>query len=163
MTVDDRPFRPCVGIVLLNAQGQVFVGARNDISGDHWQMPQGGIDEGEEPRDAAFREMEEEIGTRNAEIVAEHPDWVHYRLPTELAQTAWKGRYQGQIQRWFAFRFLGSDDEINIATEHPEFRDWKWANLQNIAAQTIEFKRNAYEEIRDAFHEVAEGIKREAL
>ena len=163
MTEDDRPFRPCVGIVLLNGQGQVFVGARNDIPGDHWQMPQGGIDEGEEPRDAAFREMEEEIGTRNAEIVAEHPDWVHYRLPPKLAQTAWKGRYQGQMQRWFAFRFLGGDDEINIATKHPEFRDWKWVDIQNIAAQTIEFKRNAYEEIRDAFHEVAEEIKRKAL
>jgi putative (di)nucleoside polyphosphate hydrolase len=159
MTENNRPFRPCVGILLLNAQGKVFVGARNDISGDHWQMPQGGIDEGEEPREAAFREMEEEIGTKNAEVVAEHPDWVYYRLPPELAQTAWKGQYQGQMQRWFAFRFLGSDDEINIATEHPEFRDWKWVDLENIPAQTVEFKRSAYEEIRDGFREVTERLK----
>jgi putative (di)nucleoside polyphosphate hydrolase len=163
MTEDNRPFRPCVGILLLNAQGKVFVGARNDISSDHWQMPQGGIDEGEEPREAAFREMEEEIGTRNAEIVAEHPRWVYYRLPPELAQTAWKGRYQGQMQRWFAFRFLGSDDEINIETENPEFRDWKWVNLENVLVQAIEFKRSAYEEVRDAFREVAERLKREDL
>ena len=163
MTEDNRPYRPCVGIFLLNPQGQVFVGARNDIPGDHWQMPQGGIDEGEEPHEAAFREMEEEIGTKNAEILAEHPDWVCYRLPSELAQTAWKGLYQGQMQRWFAFRFLGSDDEINIATEHPEFRDWKWANLENIPMETVEFKRSAYEEIRDAFREVAERLKHEGL
>jgi putative (di)nucleoside polyphosphate hydrolase len=163
MIEDNRPFRPCVGILLLNKQGQVFVGARNDISSDHWQMPQGGIDEGEEPREAVFREMEEEIGTRNAEILAEHPDWIYYRLPPELAQNAWKGQYQGQMQRWFAFRFLGSDDEINIATKHPEFRDWKWANLETIPAQTIEFKRSAYEEIREAFRDVAERLNNKGL
>lgn len=163
MTEDNRPFRPCVGIVLLNAEGQVFVGARNDISGDHWQMPQGGIDEGEEAREAAFREMEEEIGTRNAEIVGEHPDWIYYRLPPELAQTGWKGRYQGQMQRWFAFRFLGNDNDINIETEHPEFRAWKWADLEDIPAQTIDFKRAAYEEIRTAFRDVAQKIKHKDL
>jgi putative (di)nucleoside polyphosphate hydrolase len=163
MTEDNRPFRPCVGILLLNAKGQVFVGARNDISGDNWQMPQGGIDEGEDPREAAFREMGEEIGTKNAKIEAEHPDWVYYRLPPALAQTAWNGQYQGQMQRWFAFRFLGSDDEINIATENPEFRDWKWMDLENIPAQTVEFKRYAYEEISDAFREVAERLKYEGL
>ena len=163
MNEDSRPFRPCVGIVLLNARGQVFVGARNDISGDHWQMPQGGIDIGELPRDAAFREMEEEIGTRNAEVLAELPDWIYYRLPPELSRTAWKGRYQGQKQRWFAFKFLGKDLEINIQTEHPEFKAWKWSEFEDLPSGTIEFKRAAYAEIRDGFREVVEGIKHKAL
>lgn len=163
MIADERPFRPCVGILLLNGRGQVFVGARSDLPGDHWQMPQGGIDEGETPSAAAFREMEEEIGTRNAEIVAEHSEWIHYRLPPELSQTAWNGEFQGQKQRWFAFRFLGEDGEINIETAHAEFRAWKWADLEDIPALTIAFKRPAYEEIRAAFRSVVAEIKRKHL
>jgi len=163
MEQDTRPFRPCVGILLLNRQGQVFVGARNDIDGDHWQMPQGGIDDGETPEEAAFREMKEEIGTAKAEIIAEHAEWIHYRLPPELAQTAWKGRYQGQKQRWFALRFLGSDEDIDIETAHPEFRAWRWAEFDDLPTMTIDFKRDAYEEICQAFRTVVERLKLDPL
>lgn len=163
MITDSRPFRLCVGIALLNDEGKVFVGARNDISGDHWQMPQGGIEEGEEAREAAFREMEEEIGTRNAILVAELPNWIYYRLPSDLSRMAWEGRYQGQKQRWFAFRFLGKEAEIRIETDHPEFKAWKWAELEDLPNETIEFKRTAYEEVRDGFRDVVKCLKRKNL
>jgi len=123
-------------------------------------MPQGGIDSGEEAYEAALREMEEEIGTRNAEIVGELSNWIYYRFPPELSLTAWEGRYQGQMQRWFAFRFLGEDSEINIETDHPEFKAWKWAELENLPTETIEFKRAAYEKIRDGFRDLVERLNR---
>ena len=119
---DNRPFRPCVGIFLINSEGKIFVGARNDLSGNHWQMPQGGIDDGETPEIAAIREMEEEIGTAKAEIILAHERWIYYRLPSELSKIAWNGRFQGQKQKWFALRFLGSDADIDIETDHPEFQ-----------------------------------------
>jgi len=160
---DSRPFRPCVGIALLNGRGQVFVGARNDIASDHWQMPQGGIEQDEEAQEAAFREMEEEIGTRNAKIVGELPNWVYYRFPPELSRTAWEGRFQGQKQRWFAFQFLGLDSEIDIETDRPEFKAWKWAELEALPKETITFKRAAYKEVCDGFSELVKQLKREEL
>lgn len=164
MTGDDpRPFRPCVGIMLLNAEGKVFVGARNDIAGDHWQMPQGGIDEGETPAAAALRELEEEVGTAKAEIIAEYGDWIHYRLPDELSRSAWKGRYQGQKQRWFVLRFLGEDSDIDIETEHPEFKAWKWADLEDLPEMTIDFKRATYAELRDAFRDLVDRLRADRL
>ncbi len=161
--VDERPFRPCVGIFLINSDGKIFVGARNDLPGDHWQMPQGGIDEGETPEVAAFREMEEEIGTAKAEIISAYENWIYYRLPPELSKTAWSGRFQGQKQKWFALRYLGTDGDINIETEYPEFRAWKWADLEELPEMTVDFKRPAYEEIRAAFRNVVNGIKTRAL
>ena len=119
--VDERPFRPCVGIFLINSDGKIFVGARNDLPGDHWQMPQGGIDEGETPEVAAFREMEEEIGTAKAEIISAYENWIYY-IAAGVVEDRLKGRFQGQKQKWFALRFLGTDGDINIETEHPEFR-----------------------------------------
>lgn len=163
MTEDTRPFRPCVGILLLNDEGRVFVGARNDLDGDHWQMPQGGIDEGETPAEAAVRELEEEIGTAKAEIVGEHDAWIHYRLPEELSRLVWKGRYQGQKQRWFALRFLGRGDDINLETEHPEFRDWKWADFEELPALTVDFKRDAYADVCAAFRPLIRRIRDKRL
>ena len=160
---DNRPFRPCVGIFLINSEGKIFVGARNDLPGDHWQMPQGGIDNGETPEIAAFREMEEEIGTAKAEIISVHESWIYYRLPPELSKIAWSGRFQGQKQKWLALRFLGSDVDIDIETDHPEFRSWKWADLEHLPDMTVEFKRSAYEEVQSAFRDVVERIKAHSL
>jgi len=158
MTEDTRPFRPCAGILLLNRDGKVFVGTRLDLEGDHWQMPQGGIDDGETPRAAALRELEEEIGTAKAEIIAEYENWIDYRLPDELSRRVWKGRYQGQRQRWFALRFLGEDGDIDLDTEHPEFKDWKWADIEDLPELAVPFKRESYAEIRDAFRDIARAL-----
>jgi len=161
--IDNRPFRHCVGIFLINSEGKIFVGARNDLPGDHWQMPQGGIDDGETPAMAALRELEEEIGTDKAEIISAYENWIYYRLPPELSKIAWNGRFQGQKQKWFALRFLGSDVDINIETDHPEFRAWKWIDLDQLSNTTVEFKRAAYEEIRAAFRDVVERVKSHRL
>ena len=137
------PYRRGVGIMLVNAENRVFAGERLDIRGA-WQMPQGGIDEGENPIDAVYREMEEEIGTRKAEIIAETPDWLTYDLPRESVGKFWKGRYRGQAQKWFALRFTGSDADINIQTEHPEFIAWRWMTPVELNAQIVPFKRDLY-------------------
>ena len=147
----ERPYRPGVGIMLLNASSLVFVGQRIDNPADAWQMPQGGIDEGEEPLAAAWREMHEEIGTDKAELVAESRDWLHYDLPAELADRIWKGRYRGQRQKWFVFRFRGRDDDINIATRHPEFRSWKWAPMAALPDMIVPFKRKLYRDLTAEF------------
>jgi putative (di)nucleoside polyphosphate hydrolase len=143
----ERPYRPGVGIMLLNAASEVFVGQRIDNPADAWQMPQGGIDEGEDPLSAAWREMHEEIGTDNAELVAESRTWLSYDLPAELADRIWKGRFRGQRQKWFAFRFQGKDSDINIATSHPEFRSWKWAAMADLPTMIVPFKRRLYGEL----------------
>lgn len=144
---DERPYRPCVGIMLLNAQNQVFVGQRIDQQVEAWQMPQGGIDEGEEPDVAAFRELEEEVGTANARILAESRGWLNYDLPRDLADKVWKGRFRGQAQKWFALRFLGDDADINIDTEHPEFKSWRWAPMLDLPRLIVPFKRDNYEKV----------------
>jgi putative (di)nucleoside polyphosphate hydrolase len=149
--LNERPYRAGVGIMLLNPAGEVFVGQRIDNPADAWQMPQGGIDEGEDPLAAAWREMKEEIGTDRAELVAESKDWLHYDLPGELADRIWKGRFRGQRQKWFAFRFRGSDLDIHIATEHPEFRAWKWAPMRELADMIVPFKRNLYRALMSEF------------
>ena len=138
-------YRRGVGVMLFNREGQIFVAKRHDTPGEAWQMPQGGIDLGEEPRAAALRELGEEIGTANAEIVAEARNWLLYDLPGELIGKVWEGRYRGQAQKWFAARFLGSDAEIDLAKHHePEFSEWKWTPLEQLPALIVGFKRDLY-------------------
>ena len=144
------PYRPCVGIMLLNSEDHVFVAQRINAPGA-WQMPQGGIDKGEEPRAAAFREMEEEIGTANAALIQEMDHWVSYDLPEHLIGVVWKGKYRGQTQRWVALRFLGSDDEIRIDTDEPEFDAWKWVEMADLPNLIVPFKREIYKEVVAAF------------
>ena len=146
-----RPYRPCVGIMLVNPQGLVFAGRRLDNRAEAWQMPQGGIDPGETPAIAALREMEEEIGTNKAEIIAEHPDWLDYDIPLPLADQLWQGRFRGQTQKWMALRYLGSDSDINIATAEPEFCDWRWIAADRLPALAVPFKRKVYEQVLETF------------
>ncbi len=147
-------YRLGVGIMLLNPAGEVFVAKRIDTPGDAWQMPQGGIDADEAPRDAALRELEEEIGTANAVIIAESRDWYTYDLPPDLVGKVWGGRYRGQRQKWFAARFLGRDDEINLATVHPEFSAWKWVRLDDLPALIVPFKRALYSAVVEEFRPI---------
>jgi putative (di)nucleoside polyphosphate hydrolase len=148
---DDALYRPNVGILLLNRANRAFVARRIDTPGEAWQMPQGGIDEGEEPHRAALRELEEEIGTGNAEIIAETKGWLHYDLPAEIVGRMWGGRYRGQRQKWFAMRFLGRDEEINLATGHPEFSDWRWVSPDELPALIVPFKRPLYVALVEEF------------
>jgi putative (di)nucleoside polyphosphate hydrolase len=147
-----RPYRLGVGVMLFNRDGLVWVGQRTDTTGG-WQMPQGGIDKGEDPRAAALREMQEEIGTDRAEIIAESQDWYAYDLPPELLSARlWGGRYRGQKQKWFALRFLGTDADIDLNThKHPEFGEWKWAPLATLPDFIVPFKRDLYRELVKEF------------
>jgi mutator protein MutT len=137
-------YRPGVGIMLLNDRGEVFIGRRADVPHEAWQMPQGGIDAGETPRQAVRRELKEEIGTDNAEIIAESRDWLYYDLPQELARAAWGGRWKGQRQKWFVMLFKGADADIDLAGEHPEFNCWRWVPLQELSELAASFKRQLY-------------------
>ena len=157
-------YRPGVGIMLLNPEGRVFVGRRQDMPAGlaAWQMPQGGIDPGESPREAALRELEEEVGTNHAQIIAETNGWLHYDLPPEIAQTIadargypnglWGGRYRGQRQKWFAMRFLGQDTDIDPAAgEHPEFDAWEWVAPARLPELIVPFKRPLYQAVLAEF------------
>jgi putative (di)nucleoside polyphosphate hydrolase len=155
---EDRPYRPGIGLVLLNAQGLAFVAQRIDTPGDAWQFPQGGIDEGEDPRATALREMKEEIGTDKAEIIAESHDWIAYDLPRAVADKSWKGRFRGQTQKWFCARFTGSDADIDLATEHPEFSRWQWMDLALVPALIVPFKRTLYDAVVAEFLPIARRI-----
>jgi len=143
------PYRPCVGVMLINREGLVFAGQRIDSETPAWQMPQGGIDAGESPADAALRELEEEIGVppELAEMIAETPDWLAYDLPHEIVPRIWKGRYRGQKQKWFLLRFLGSDAQIRLDTEHPEFSEWRWISAEELLDSIIPFKRAIYAQV----------------
>lgn len=146
------PYRPCVGVMLADDRGRVFVGERIDTPGA-WQMPQGGIDEGEDPLDAALRELKEEtgIGRDLATVEAEHPQWVQYDLPPHLLGRVWKGRYRGQRQKWFLLRYQGHDDQIILETAHPEFSAWRWAMPDEVPALIVPFKRDVYDQVLSAF------------
>ena len=147
------PYRPCVGVMIVNAAGKVFVGQRRDNFQDAWQMPQGGIDKGEAPREAALREMWEETGI-TADLVkveAETEGWIPYDIPHDLVPNIWGGRYRGQEQKWFLLRFHGRDDQIDIATEHPEFSKWKWIEADKVVDAIVPFKRATYEQVVAAF------------
>lgn len=147
LPLDQRPYRPGVGLVLFNRAGLVFTARRIDTKEAAWQFPQGGIDEGEDPATAAMRELHEEIGTDKARIVAESRGWISYDLPPDLADKVWKGRFRGQKQKWFALEFLGEDADIDIATEHPEFSEWRWMRLQDVPALIVPFKRALYDQV----------------
>jgi len=154
----DLPYRPCVGIMLINRDGLVWVGRRRPKwvgrSGTIWQMPQGGICAGEGERAAALRELEEETAVRSVEILAEAPSWLSYDLPTELVGVALKGRYRGQRQKWFAMRFLGEESEIDISSRNghkAEFEAWRWARLKELPDLIIPFKRQVYRDLAAMF------------
>lgn len=147
------PYRPCVGVMLMNRRGEVFVGQRLDSQVDAWQMPQGGVDEGEEPREAALRELWEETGVEAGlvEIIGETDDWLTYDLPLELVPKLWKARYRGQKQKWFLMLFKGSDEDINIETAHQEFSEWRWLPAAELVDNIVPFKRHVYVAVLDAF------------
>lgn len=147
------PYRPNVGAVLFNPQGLILVARRADMpnaegAAGGWQLPQGGMDEGEDPAIAVFRELEEEVGTAHAEILAEHPEWLTYDLPPELLGKALGGKWRGQKQKWFALRFLGTDADIRLDLDpHPEFDAWRWAHLRDLPSMAVPFKRAIYDRL----------------
>ena len=157
MTIDPEtlPYRPCAGMMVLNRDGLVFVGRRIDTTLEAWQMPQGGIDEGEDTQEAALRELEEEIGTRDVAILGRSHDWLYYDLPPDLIGRAWGGRYRGQKQIWFAMRLIAGDDAIRLDTTHPEFDAWRWAALDELPGLAIPFKRPLYEQVVALFRPYA--------
>lgn len=150
---DDHLYRRGVGVMLLNKDGKVFVGARIDNSDEAWQMPQGGIDQGEEPWATALRELEEETGIppRLVEKIKECPERLKYDLPEDLRPKLWGGKWRGQDQDWFLARFLGQDSDVNIATAHPEFREWKWIDPQQLPELIVPFKRDLYRRLLAEF------------
>jgi putative (di)nucleoside polyphosphate hydrolase len=159
----DKPYRPCVGVMLVNRAGLVFVGKRHpgdkvehDSPEFDWQMPQGGVDKNEDVHAAALRELREETNVSSVSLIAEHPEWLSYDLPVDFATKAWKGRYRGQTQKWFAFRFEGDDSEIDVLTpdggkHKPEFITWKWERIERLAQIVIPFKRPIYEKVAESF------------
>lgn len=154
MSNTSLPYRPCAGVVLMNAQGLVFAGSRID-NPSAWQMPQGGINDGEAPADAALRELTEEtgVGPDKVELTAETPDWLTYDLPPELLGKIWKGKYRGQKQKWFMMRFLGDDSDVRIDQPHPEFDRWRWMHTDELIEQIVPFKRDVYQQVFTIFRD----------
>ena len=154
--IQNLPYRPCVGVMLVNAEGHVFVGQRIDNEAPAWQMPQGGVDKGEEPERAALRELWEETGVLPALVTveAETRDWVAYDLPLDLVPNIWGGKYRGQKQKWFLLRFQGQDRDINIATQHPEFSEWRWLPPKDLVDNIVPFKREVYRKVLAEFEDV---------
>ena len=148
------PLRSGVGIVVLNKKNEVFVAQRIDNQNNFWQMPQGGVDRGEDYLAAAYRELEEETSIKNVDLIKELDGLISYKLPENLLGVIWKGKYRGQEQKWFVMRFLGHDSEINIKTKNPEFCEWKWIALENITDLVVDFKLHVYEDIKKKVNEI---------
>jgi putative (di)nucleoside polyphosphate hydrolase len=149
----DLPYRPCAGVMLVNRDGKVFVGQRIDTTLEAWQMPQGGIDDDEDALAAAIRELGEETGImpEKVELIAEAPGEFLYDLPEDMIGQIWKGKWRGQRQRWFLFRFVGDDSDVDITTDHPEFRAWNWIDPDDLPKLIVPFKKQLYEEVLAAF------------
>jgi putative (di)nucleoside polyphosphate hydrolase len=164
MRFEDLPYRPCVGVMVLNRAGLAFIGRRIEgpehIDATHaWQMPQGGIDKGEEAWPAALRELREETNIRSVECIGEIAEWLKYDIPREIVGQAWKGKYRGQIQKWFALRFTGADGEIDVdnpdGAPEPEFAAWRWEPMQNVPDLVVPFKRAVYDRVVREFRDLA--------
>ncbi|NRB10601.1 MAG: RNA pyrophosphohydrolase [Rickettsiaceae bacterium] len=153
------PFRPGVGMMIINNDKKIFLGKRIDSKSSGWQMPQGGIDLGETPSSAALREMEEEIGSNKGHIIAESNNWYSYRLPLVLIPRLWNGKYCGQKQKWFLIRFTGTDKDINLNTAHPEFNDWCWVEFDKLLDKIISFKYKLYKQVTNEFRPVFNSLK----
>jgi putative (di)nucleoside polyphosphate hydrolase len=153
MKPNPKDYRPNVGMMIINQKKEIFVGKRIDHPSDFWQMPQGGIDAQEIPSIAALREMEEEVGIKETkvEMLTESQDWYYYSIPKDLAKTLWKGKYKGQRQKWFLYQFKGTDKDINIHTEHPEFSDYKWVTKDFLVPNIVPFKKDIYEKLLEEF------------
>ncbi len=162
------PYRRAVGIAVFNGEGLVWIGRRNDVAaegegeGHWWQMPQGGLDGDEEPGKAALRELYEETSISSVTLIREAPEWYSYDLPAELVSRSWKGRYRGQTQKWFAFRFNGKESDIDVrhpggGKHKPEFSEWRWERLERLPALIVPFKRHVYEQVVTAFADIAAG------
>ena len=148
------PLRNGVGIAVLNKENKIFVAKRIDNPADFWQMPQGGIDEGENYFDAALRELKEETSIKSVELVKEINKYTTYDLPDRLLGIIWKGKYKGQKQKWFIVKFNGEENEINIKTKHPEFLDWKWIDIKDLTTKVVDFKLHVYKEIQKELEKV---------
>ena len=148
-------YRKCVGIMILNSNKEILVGRRLDHPSGYWQMPQGGIDDNENPKEAVWREMLEEIGTNKAKIIKISNQWINYDIPSETLKTLpWGLKYIGQTQKWFAFLFLGEDNDINVGTDNPEFSEWKWTRVDSIVDSIVPFKRDVYAIILEEFKDI---------
>ncbi len=148
----NKKYRRCVGIMILNDKNEILVGRRIDHPSGYWQMPQGGIDKNEIPEEAVWREMMEEVGTNEVELISTSSKWFTYNIPKDTLKTLpWGEKYIGQTQKWFVFRLIGDDSKINIETENPEFSEWKWANFDSIADSIVPFKREVYKKVLNEF------------
>ena len=148
-------YRKCVGMMILNSNKEILVGRRLDHPSGYWQMPQGGINDNENPKEAVWREMLEEIGTNKAELIKISNQWINYDIPSETLRTLpWGDIYIGQTQKWFAFLFLGEDNDINVGTDNPEFSEWKWTRMDSIVDSIVPFKRDVYAKILEEFKDI---------
>ena len=148
-------YRKCVGMMILNSNKEILVGRRLDHPSGYWQMPQGGINDNENPKEAVWREMLEEIGTNKAELIKISNQWINYDIPSETLKTLpWGDKYIGQTQKWFAFLFLGEDNDINVGTDNPEFSEWKWTRMDSIVDSIVPFKRDVYAKILEEFKDI---------
>ena len=148
-------YRKCVGMMIFNDNKEILVGRRLDHPSGYWQMPQGGINDNENPKEAVWREMMEEIGTNKAKLIKISNQWINYEIPSETLKTLpWGDKYIGQTQKWFAFLFLGEDNDINVGTDNPEFSEWKWTRMNSIVDSIVPFKRNVYAKILEEFKDI---------